>query len=76
VRPAGRTIKTEVSKLPSCRGDKNQLNQVFSNIIENAIKYIDPDRAGIIKISGHKERYKAVYCVEDNGIGIAPELIT
>jgi PAS domain S-box-containing protein len=66
-------IKTEVGKLPSCRGDKNQLNQVFANITGNAVKYIDPDRAGIVKISGYTKGLKSVYCVEDNGIGIAPE---
>jgi PAS domain S-box-containing protein len=66
-------IITEISELPSCRGDKTQINQVFSNIIGNAVKYIDPDRAGIIKIAGRRQGRKSVYCMEDNGIGIAPE---
>jgi signal transduction histidine kinase len=60
----------EVSDLPACRGDKRLINQVFSNLIENAIKYLDPQRKGIIKVSGKKEGGHSVYCVEDNGIGI------
>lgn len=66
-------IKTEVSKLPDCKGDVIQINQLFSNLIENAIKYSDSERLCIIKISGYKDRIHSIYCVEDNGPGIAPE---
>jgi signal transduction histidine kinase len=34
---------------------------------------MDPERAGIIKISGSLENGHSVYCVEDNGIGIERE---
>jgi signal transduction histidine kinase len=70
-RKAG--VKLEVGRLPQCQGDRVQINQVFSNLIGNALKYLDPERPGIIRISGRKEDNKAVYTVEDNGIGIAPE---
>ncbi len=59
--------------LPSCKGDSSQLNQVFSNLIDNALKYLDLDRPGRISVSGHRIDDMAVFCVEDNGIGIAPE---
>jgi chemotaxis family two-component system sensor kinase Cph1 len=71
IKEAG--VKLEVAKLPQCQGDKAQINQVFSNLIGNALKYLDPERPGIIRISGSTEDTKAVYTVEDNGIGIAPE---
>ncbi|ODS30374.1 MAG: two-component sensor kinase [Candidatus Scalindua rubra] len=61
----------QVDELPSCRGDKAQINQVFSNLIDNAFKYLDHHGEGIIKISGRKENEHNVYCLEDNGIGIA-----
>ena len=66
-------VKLDVGRLPQCQGDRAQINQVFSNLIGNALKYLDPERPGIIRISGRKEDNKAVYTVEDNGIGIAPE---
>ena len=65
--------KLEIGDLPACKGDKTQVSQVFSNLIGNAIKYLDPNRPGSIKVSGHQEDNKSIYCVEDNGVGIAPE---
>ncbi len=66
-------VKLDVSDLPSCRGDADQIDQVFSNLIGNAFKYLDPERSGSIKISGDRSEGRSVYCVEDNGIGIAPD---
>ena len=66
-------VMLKIDKLPSCLGDETQINQVFSNLIDNAFKYLDFSQTGTIKISGRKENGHAVYHVEDNGIGIAPE---
>lgn len=63
----------EIAGLPACRGDRNNLSRVFSNLIENAVKYLDPARKGKITVTGYKEDNQSVYCVEDNGIGIASE---
>ncbi len=65
--------RIEVSELPACMGDTSQINQVFSNLIGNAFKFFAPDRPGTINISSNKEDNHSVYCVEDNGVGIAPE---
>jgi len=62
--------KITVDKLPGCPGDELQIQQVLTNLIENALKNFDPDRPGSIRISGKKEEGKSVYCIEDNGIGI------
>jgi PAS domain S-box-containing protein len=63
----------EIAPVPECYGDATQINQVFSNLIANAIKYLDRDRPGIIRIAGHREKEGSIYSVSDNGIGIAPE---
>ena len=62
-----------VEKLPDCIGDFNQINQVFSNLINNAIKYFDFDRKGKIVISGKTENGNTIYAVQDNGMGIDPQ---
>lgn len=66
-------VMFKAEKLPGCFGDEAMLNQVFSNLIDNALKYLDKDRQGNIHVSGWEENGNCVYCVEDNGIGIAPQ---
>ena len=46
---------------------------MFANLVENAIKYRQPDRPCRIRIRGCQKDGHCLYQVEDNGIGIAPE---
>ncbi len=69
VKEAGVTIR--IKQLPPCYGDETQINQVFSNLLDNSLKYLDPNRPGLIRISGQEKEGRVTYCVEDNGIGIA-----
>ena len=64
-------VKCQIEELPSCSGDEAQIDQVFSNLLDNALKYLDSEREGIITVSGKSENGHIVYCLEDNGIGIA-----
>ena len=67
---AGATL--EIGPLPACRGDKAQLAQTFGNLVDNAIKYLDPDRPGRIVVYGERVGDQVAYIVADNGVGIAP----
>jgi len=60
-----------IDNLPDCYGDDTLLNQLFSNIISNAIKYRNKERNLKIKIKGRENFKKIIISVEDNGIGIA-----
>ena len=61
--------------VPDCYGDRVLVAQVFSNLIDNAIKYHHPDRTPEIHISAQVRESSVIYCVSDNGIGIAREHI-
>jgi len=71
VQQAGASVKAE--RLPACVADAGQVRQIFSNIVDNAIKYRDASRPLEVSITGEVQNGKAVYCVEDNGVGIAAE---
>lgn len=59
--------------LPRVRASELPMVQVFQNLVSNAIKYRDPERTPRVHISALRERGFWRVCVEDNGIGIAPE---
>ena len=62
----------EVGSLPTVRGDRTQLEQLFSNLIGNAIKYRG-DSSPCIEIDATKCGHEWRLTVADNGIGIDPE---
>lgn len=61
-----------VDRLAPCMGDLEQISRIFTNLVENALKYADPSRKPLIHISCTVGSTDNVYCVEDNGIGIDP----
>ena len=65
-------IAVTVDSLESCIGDASMLDNVFTNLIGNAIKYGDPAGKSEIRISGEVNGDMNIYCVADNGMGIAP----
>ncbi len=58
--------------LPPLVSDRLAIEQILSNLIENASKYLHPDRAGKIAFSALRERGRILLSVADNGRGIAP----
>lgn len=65
----GATITVD-GALPQLVSDRVALDQIFSNVIENAVKYRHPDRAGRIVVRGRATGAQAVFEIEDNGRGI------
>ena len=60
-----------INPLPVCYGDAALLDQLFANIISNALKYSDSERALEITVDAKKRYNKVVYTISDNGKGIA-----
>jgi signal transduction histidine kinase len=67
-----RNFRLEIDDLPDLFTERIKLEQVFANLISNAVKYTPPDD-GHIQISC--KNYAPIYqfSVKDNGIGIAVE---
>ena len=59
-----------VGALPPLEGDRLALDQIFGNLVENAVKYLDPARPGRISVTGKTLGSLAEYTIEDNGRGI------
>lgn len=68
IESASATIK--VGELAGCVADRVQMGQIFSNLIDNAIKYGSAERPVVVCISSEEFAEGVRYCVEDNGIGI------
>lgn len=62
-----------VEKLPAIISDRVAIEQVFSNLIENSVKYLKPGRPGRIVVRAHRRAPRVVFEVEDNGRGIDPK---
>lgn len=58
--------------MPEIIADPVQIEQLFQNLISNAIKYRN-DKYPVIHISARKEDGEWIFCIKDNGIGINPE---
>ncbi len=64
--------KIEVDPLPTLNAYEVELGQLFQNLVSNAIKFQPPNRTPVVRISAERVKAKWIFCVTDNGIGIAP----
>jgi len=65
------SLKINIEQLPDCYSDSQLVYKVFYHLIDNAVKYLDPDKKGKITISGERKDSQCVFSVQDNGIGIS-----
>jgi signal transduction histidine kinase len=61
-----------IEPLPDIVSDRLALEQIFSNLIDNALKYLKPGVPGDILIKGRTKLGFAIFEVTDNGRGIDP----
>jgi signal transduction histidine kinase len=63
-------IEVSIAPLPAIVTDRVSIEQILSNIIENAIKYLKSGVPGRIEIEGSERDGRIVIAVRDNGRGI------
>jgi signal transduction histidine kinase len=62
-----------IEPLPNLVSDRLALEQIFSNLIDNAIKYLKSGVPGDIRIRGRTKLGYAIFEISDNGRGIDPK---
>jgi PAS domain S-box-containing protein len=65
--------KVAVGALPEVVADKTTMEQIMGNLLDNAVKYLDPGRPGKIEISAEGGSEETTFHISDNGRGIAKE---
>jgi signal transduction histidine kinase len=67
------TVMTVEQPMPDLVSDRVAIEQIFSNLLENAVKYLKPGTPGVVTVRGAKQGDRILYEVEDNGRGIDPK---
>jgi signal transduction histidine kinase len=62
-----------IEPLPEITSDRLAIEQIFSNLIDNALKYLKPGVAGKVSVRGRTKLGFAIFDVADNGRGIDPK---
>jgi signal transduction histidine kinase len=71
VHAAGATVT--IGDIPPLMSDRLALEQVFSNLLDNAVKYLRSEEPGRIVVTAESTRTAVRIRIEDNGRGIGPE---
>ena len=69
----GRMVKIETGPLPSLVADRVSLAEILRNLLDNAVKYRDPSRSGVVSVWAEQDGRETLIFVRDNGRGITAE---
>ena len=62
-----------IEPLPEITSDRLAMEQIFSNLIDNGLKYLKPGVPGDISVRGRTKLGYAIFDIADNGRGIDPK---
>jgi signal transduction histidine kinase/FixJ family two-component response regulator len=68
IRASGAQVSS--GPLPSLRVRATQLQQLFQNLVGNAVKYRRPETPPVINVAAQREGENWLFSVSDNGLGI------
>ncbi|WP_026933738.1 PAS domain S-box protein [Christiangramia echinicola] len=69
--PAHIEVKIK-NKLPEIKADATRIQQLFQNLISNAVNYIDKEK-GLVEIDVQEKHEEYIFSIKDNGCGIPNE---
>ncbi len=61
----------EIGTIPTLVADRLAVEQIFTNVMDNALKYLKSDRPGSVRIEAKREGPMIRFAIADNGRGIA-----
>jgi light-regulated signal transduction histidine kinase (bacteriophytochrome) len=62
--------RVSVDDLPTIRADRDQIGQVFQNLVKNGIEHASEERVPEIEVTVSEQEDAYVFAVSDNGPGI------
>lgn len=71
IQAQGITVK--VGEMPVMVVDRLALEQILGSLIDNAVKYLDPARPGVVEIGTEMRDMEVIFHVRDNGRGMRQE---
>lgn len=75
-RLASKTLGVELelpANLPPVRGDAQRLTQLFTNLIENSVRYTDPE--GMLQIAVQQDHQSLIITLQDTTPGVPSEAL-
>jgi signal transduction histidine kinase len=68
-----RSVRVTVGTLPEVVADRFSMEQIVGNLLDNAVKYLEPGRPGEIGVTAERNAERTIFRIRDNGRGIAEE---
>jgi signal transduction histidine kinase len=69
---SGKPVAFRIGPLPQAKGDRGLFEQVWVNLLSNALKFSSKKDAPVIEVGGISEEHEHIYFVRDNGAGFDP----
>jgi len=71
----GKCAHINIGELPVISTDRKAIEQIISNLLDNAIRHLLPSRPGIIEINAERHDDRCFIYIRDNGKGLADDEI-
>jgi light-regulated signal transduction histidine kinase (bacteriophytochrome) len=65
----GKGVDFRLGSLPRAKGDRSLFEQIWVNLIANAVKFSSKKESPVVEIGGITAEHEHVYFVRDNGAG-------